>query len=113
MKIIVITGSTSGIGLGLADAFLNRGCAVNISGHSQLNLDKAYRILAAKYDKSRILVYLCEVSHYDQVQGLWNAARARFGRVMSIPISSITFLVNGRISFRYCHSFGLQHLPVA
>jgi len=78
---IVITGSTSGIGLGLADAFLARGCAVTISGHSQMNLDRAYGILAGKYDKNRILAYLCEVSHYDEVQGLWNAAKERFGRV--------------------------------
>jgi len=81
MKRIVITGSTSGIGLGLADAFLARGCAVTISGHSQANLDRAYEMLAAKHDKSRILPYLCEVSHYDEVQGLWNAAVERFGRI--------------------------------
>ena len=81
VKSIVITGSTSGIGLGLADAFLARGCAVTISGHSQANLDKAYQMLAGKHDKSRILAYLCDVSHYDEVQGLWNAAMERFGRV--------------------------------
>ena len=46
MKSIVITGSTSGIGFGLADALLARGCAVTISGHSQPNLDKAYGILS-------------------------------------------------------------------
>lgn len=78
---IVITGSTSGIGLGLADAFLARGCAVTISGHSRTNLEKAYGILAAKHDKSRILAHLCDVSHYDEVQGLWNAAVERFGRI--------------------------------
>ena len=81
MKSIIITGSTSGIGLGLADAFLARDCAAAISGHSQINLDKAYGILAGKYDKNRILAYLCEVGHYDEVQGLWNAAVERFGRV--------------------------------
>jgi NAD(P)-dependent dehydrogenase (short-subunit alcohol dehydrogenase family) len=81
VKSIVITGSTSGIGLGLADAFLARGCAVTISGHSQANLDKAYQMLAGKHDKGRILAYLCDVSHYDEVQGLWNAAVERFGRV--------------------------------
>jgi NAD(P)-dependent dehydrogenase (short-subunit alcohol dehydrogenase family) len=77
----VITGSTSGIGLGLADAFLARGCAVTISGHSQINLDKAYGILAAKHDEDRMLAYLCDVSHYDEVQSLWNAAVERFGSV--------------------------------
>jgi NAD(P)-dependent dehydrogenase (short-subunit alcohol dehydrogenase family) len=81
MKSVVITGSTSGIGFGLADAFLAHDCAVTISGHSQMNLDKAYGILAGKHDKSRISVYLCDVSHYDEVQGLWNAAVERFGRV--------------------------------
>ncbi len=81
MKSIVITGSTSGIGLGLADAFLARSCAVTISGHSQTNLDKAYGILAGKHDKSRIHAYLCDVSHYDEVEGLWKAATDRFGRV--------------------------------
>jgi NAD(P)-dependent dehydrogenase (short-subunit alcohol dehydrogenase family) len=81
MKTIVITGSTSGIGFGLADAFLARDCAVVISGHSQINLDEAYRILAAKHDKSRMLAYLCDVGRYDEVQGLWNAAMERFGRI--------------------------------
>jgi len=81
MKTVVITGSTSGIGLGLADAFLARGCAVTISGHSQSNLDKAHQMLAEKYDKSRILAYLCDVSHYDEVQGLWDAAMERFGGI--------------------------------
>ena len=81
MKSIVITGSTSGIGFGLADAFLARDCAVTISGHSQTNLDKAYGMLAAKHDKSLILAYLCDVSHYYEVQGLWNAAMERFGRI--------------------------------
>jgi NAD(P)-dependent dehydrogenase (short-subunit alcohol dehydrogenase family) len=80
MKSVVITGSTSGIGFGLADAFLARDCAVTISGHSQMNLDKAYGILAGKHD-NRISVYLCDVGHYDEVQGLWNAAVERFGRV--------------------------------
>jgi NAD(P)-dependent dehydrogenase (short-subunit alcohol dehydrogenase family) len=81
MKSIVITGSTSGIGLGLADAFLDRGCAITISGHSQTNLDKAYGILADKYDKSRIQAYLCDVSHYDEVEGLWKAAIDKFSHI--------------------------------
>jgi len=81
MKSVVITGSTSGIGLGLADAFLSRGCLVAISGHSQVNLDEALRMLTAKYDKIRILAYFCEVRNYDEVEALWNTAISKFGRI--------------------------------
>jgi NAD(P)-dependent dehydrogenase (short-subunit alcohol dehydrogenase family) len=81
MKHVVITGSTSGIGFGLADAFLSQGCTVTISGRSNTNLDEAYGILAGKYNKSCILAYPCDVSYYEQVEGLWDAAKVRFGCV--------------------------------
>lgn len=81
MKIVVITGSTSGLGLGLAGAFLDRGCAVVISGHSKTNLDKAYQSLKEKHGSDRLLAQLCEVSCYEDVQSLWNAAKQRFGKV--------------------------------
>jgi len=81
MRNIVITGSTSGIGLGLAESFLSLGCAVTISGRSQENLDRVYKILAGKYDRDRLLAHLCDVSCYDQVESLWDAAKARFGSV--------------------------------
>jgi NAD(P)-dependent dehydrogenase (short-subunit alcohol dehydrogenase family) len=81
MKTIVITGSTSGIGLGLAEAFLSFGCAVTIGGRSQANLDNAYRILTEKCGESRILAHLCDVRSYNQVVGLWQVAREKFGRI--------------------------------
>ena len=81
MKTVVITGSTSGIGLGLADSFLSQGCVVTISGRSQEKLGEAYEMLSSKYDKGRILAQYCDVSRYDQVEGLWNAAKEKFGHV--------------------------------
>jgi NAD(P)-dependent dehydrogenase (short-subunit alcohol dehydrogenase family) len=81
MKTIVITGSTSGIGLGLAESFLSLGCTVTISGRSRPNLDSAYRTLAKKYGESRILAHLCDVKSYDQVVGLWDAAKEKFSRI--------------------------------
>jgi NAD(P)-dependent dehydrogenase (short-subunit alcohol dehydrogenase family) len=81
MKSVVITGSTSGIGFGLAEAFLARNCVVTISGHSQVNLDKVYKTLSNKYNTERLLACLCEVSRYDEVEALWDTARARFGQV--------------------------------
>jgi NAD(P)-dependent dehydrogenase (short-subunit alcohol dehydrogenase family) len=81
VKVVVITGSTSGIGLGLAGAFLERGCAVVISGRSQVNLDKARQSIEDKHGGDRVLVQLCDVSRYADVQGLWEAAKQRFGKV--------------------------------
>lgn len=81
MKSVVVTGSTRGIGYGLADAFLGLGCAVTIGGRAQASTDEAARKLAEKHDADRILGHACDVAQYEQVQGLWDAAQERFGRV--------------------------------
>ena len=47
MKTVVITGSTRGIGHGLAVEFLKRGCAVVISGRSKGVVEKEAQQLAA------------------------------------------------------------------
>lgn len=81
MKRIVITGSTRGIGFGLADAFLERGGAVMVSGRSQGSVDAALAKLTAKHGEERLAGYPCDVTMLEQVQALWEAAVARFGGV--------------------------------
>lgn len=81
MKAVVITGSTRGIGFGLADSFLEKGCAVVISGRKLDGVQKAVTELSQNHDASRILGQPCEVTDFDQVQALWDAAKTHFGRV--------------------------------
>jgi NAD(P)-dependent dehydrogenase (short-subunit alcohol dehydrogenase family) len=81
MKIVVITGSTRGIGYGLADAFLELGCAVTISGRGPERVGAAVGQLAANYGAERVLGLPCDVTCFEEVQALWDAARARFGRI--------------------------------
>jgi NAD(P)-dependent dehydrogenase (short-subunit alcohol dehydrogenase family) len=81
MKIVVITGSTSGIGFGLADAFLSLDCSVTISGRSQVKLEKAYKRLSKKHDAGRLFYYPCDVKYYDQVQALWDTVKNHFGNI--------------------------------
>ncbi len=81
MKNIVITGSTRGIGLGLADAFLARGCRVMISGRRPEVAEAAAAGLASRHGADRVFAAACDVSDFDQVQHLWDAAQSRMGSV--------------------------------
>jgi NAD(P)-dependent dehydrogenase (short-subunit alcohol dehydrogenase family) len=82
-KTVVITGSTRGIGYGMAQAFLERGNQVVVSGRQQTSADQAAASLAAAVPGTdeRILAHACDIGRYEQVQALWDAAVARFGRV--------------------------------
>lgn len=78
---IVITGATKGIGRGIAEALLARGCAVTICGRDQASVEKAIAELGAAHDPARVAGRACDVSCYDDVVALWDVAVARFGEV--------------------------------
>lgn len=78
---VVITGSTRGIGFGLADAFLARGCRVTVSGRTSFGVEKAVSALAPQYGDGSVLGRVCDVRDFDDVQALWDASVARFGQV--------------------------------
>ena len=80
-KVVVITGSTRGIGYGLAEAFLDLGCQVVVGGRALSRVDEAVAGLSARHDRDRILGQPCDVIRFEQVQDLWDAAQERFGRV--------------------------------
>lgn len=80
-KIVVITGSTRGIGFGLAEAFLRKGCSVVVSGRSQEAVDKSVTELQSKYKAVQIFGYPCDVSQPEQVHALWDKTVQQYGRV--------------------------------
>lgn len=81
MKHVVITGSTQGIGFGLAGAFLKQGCAVTVSGRAQTGVDQACKKLEMHAEAERFFGNACDVRDPEQVTALWEAAFARFGKV--------------------------------
>jgi short-subunit dehydrogenase len=80
-KSVVITGSTRGIGYSLAAAFLERDCAVTVSGRTTQAVDKALGKLRTKYNNELLYGFPCDVTDFNQVQKLWENGISHFGRI--------------------------------
>lgn len=78
MKTAVITGSSRGIGFGLARELLKLGTNVVVTGRSAEAVDAAVAQLGAP---DKVLGVAADVTDPQQVQALWDAAATRFGRV--------------------------------
>lgn len=81
MKSVVVTGSTRGIGFGLAREFLRRGHRVTVCGRGLGGTEGAVATLRSEHDGGRVLGTPCDVGDRGQVQALWDAAAVRFGGV--------------------------------
>lgn len=78
---VVITGSTKGIGFGMAREFLKRGHKVVISSRGQPAVDAAIAELSAEYPAEHIAGQPCDVADYEQVKQLWDAGIKAFGSI--------------------------------
>ena len=79
MSNVVITGSSKGIGRGVAAEFARRGHNVVISARTRSSIDAG--IAAIGDVAGRVVGHPCDVSDRKQLQALWDAAAAAFGGV--------------------------------
>lgn len=80
--VVVITGSTRGIGAGLAKSFAEKGCSVVVSGRSQSDAEAGAKQLGANNTGSeRFAGIACDVTDRESLQKLWDGAVKKFGRV--------------------------------
>ena len=81
MKHILITGSTRGIGFGLAKRFLEKGLKVTINGTTETNVIVAINKLKLLFPESKIQGFSADVSNIKEVEKLWNQAILGFGPI--------------------------------
>ncbi len=80
MASAVITGSSKGIGRGLAEQFVRRGHHVVICSRNQDDVDQTAAALGAA-GPGKAIGQACDVTLKSDVQRLWDRARQDFGRV--------------------------------
>ena len=79
MKNVVITGSTRGIGLAMAAAFLRAGCNVTLSGRGEM-LPEAVHDKLLTYEKQYMYIP-CNVQEKASLQNLWDTSLARWSGI--------------------------------
>ncbi len=80
-RTVVITGSTRGIGFGLAAQFLKRGHNVVLSGRCQDTVDNSVAALTANRYAGRCIGIACDVVDIAQVENLRRQGAKVFGRI--------------------------------
>lgn len=78
---VVITGSTRGIGYGLAEEFLKAGHNVLINGRDRMVCSDVYNKLKSKYPDRHIHIYACNVTCYNSIDRMFWEANRYFGSV--------------------------------
>lgn len=79
MKTAVVTGSTKGIGRALAEALLARGINVAISAPDAAEAERCAASLSTS--SAQAIGFGCDVTSREQLDGLWQAAAAAFGKI--------------------------------
>lgn len=80
MKHVVITGSTRGIGFGLAKEFLKAGCKVTINGQSQESVEQALANLKVNFAND-VAGFAGKVEERQEIENLWSFAVKTLGKV--------------------------------
>ena len=79
--VVVITGSTRGIGYALAEELARRGATVALSGRKSQAVEQAASQLASRFSSDQVAGWTCDVRQAQELQALWDQAAARFGAV--------------------------------
>jgi len=80
-KIILVTGSTDGIGLATAEMLISQGHNVLLHGRNPAKLEAAAKSLSGIFPNGQIESYVADLSHMDEVEALAKAVAKRHDKL--------------------------------
>lgn len=80
-QVAIITGSTRGIGRGIARRFAQEGCHVIINGHRREDVETVCREIEAMGTGARAVAAPADVSREEQVESIFDVWRSNFDRL--------------------------------
>ena len=82
-QVAIVTGSSSGIGLGIAKSLLNEGCRVILNGRNKENLNQVKNTLGEKY-KENLLTVCGDVNKIKTLNIVKNKVNEKWGQLDGI-----------------------------
>ncbi len=80
-RVVVITGSSSGLGAAMIEDFAARGFGVCLNYIIEEDAEAAYEEVLAVTDDSKAMMYKADVADREQVRAMFDAVIDKFGRV--------------------------------
>jgi NAD(P)-dependent dehydrogenase (short-subunit alcohol dehydrogenase family) len=101
-QVVVITGSSRGLGFALAQEFARKGASLVICARNQSDLEAARQALAEQ--GAPVLAIPCDVRDCEQAQRLIEQATARFGRV-DVLVNNAGTILTGPVASQTLQDF--------
>ncbi|MDQ1186690.1 3-hydroxybutyrate dehydrogenase [Agrobacterium larrymoorei] len=81
LRTVIVTGSTSGIGLGIAQAFANNGCNVMLNGFGDPDDIESNRLLMEAESGTRVLYHPADMTKPEEIFDLVKTTHEKLGSV--------------------------------
>jgi NAD(P)-dependent dehydrogenase (short-subunit alcohol dehydrogenase family) len=93
-KVAVVTGGSSGIGLGIAKRFAEEGAKVAITGRNQLTIDKAINEIGPNG-----LGIQGDVSNLDDLSRIYSTVEAQLGKIDALIVNAGVYVLGPLADF--------------
>ena len=80
-KIVLVTGSSRGLGLAIAERYLREGAVVTVCGSGQESVDRAMGVLRESFADDLLFPFVGDLTSQDAIESLVDGIKARFGRI--------------------------------